>query len=326
MALPSWTIDRPGQQLGTGAVDELFIERFTGIVEGTIERRSVLAGLIPMQTVTGTNTISKKAVGEATLQTLVPGSTPDGTPVEISRNSLTIDTVVLARNVFPLLETIQNDFDAQRSVAGEHGKKIAKFQDNAFFIQAFKAALLSTPPYGALPGWVGGTKVTMGAAGDRADPVLLFAKIRKLWEEMAIKDVDVIADDVRLYVTPSEYYTLLDNDYLINTEYKTSEGNSVNGMVLKVLGVPVVMTNNLPQSNITNHLLSTAGNSNAYNGDFSKAVCACFSARALLAGSSIQLQSKAWFDDNSKDWKLDTWLSFGVTPDLAAYAGAIYLP
>lgn len=326
MPLPSWTIDRPGQALGAGAVDALFIERFTGLVEGTIARRSVLEGVIPVQSVTGTNTVTKKGVGEATLQTLTPGSTPDGTPTQVSSNSLTIDTVVMARNVFPLLETIQNDFNLQKSVADEQGKIIAKFKDQAFFIQAFKAAGLTTPPYGALPGWVGGTKVTMDNSADRADPVKLFAKIKKLWEQMAVKDVDVIADDVRLYVTPPEYYTLLDNDYLINTTYKTSEGTSIEGMVLKVLGVPVIVTNNLPQANITAHKLSTAANSNAYNGDFTKAVCACFSARALLAGESISLQSKSWFDDDSKVWKLDSWLSFGVTPDLAAYAGAIYVP
>lgn len=80
MPLESTTnIVRPGQENGTGAVNALHIEEYTGIVEGTLARKSVLTGFIPVRTVRGTSVIQSFGVGEASLQKVVPGVTPDGT-------------------------------------------------------------------------------------------------------------------------------------------------------------------------------------------------------------------------------------------------------
>jgi hypothetical protein len=329
MALESTTgIVRPGQEGGTGDTDALHIEEYTGIVEGTIARKSVLNGFVPRRAVRGTSVIQSFAVGEAALQKVVPGVTPDGANKKFGKNTLTIDTLILARDIFPLLETWQTSYDARKEVGLEHGKKIAKFQDQAFFIQAIKTAQLTNPKFTGVTGagHFGGTQVTFAGASDHLDPAKLYAKIAEAFVGMEQKDVDPRTDDVMLALRPAEFYTLLQNEMLINSEWKSAEGNSVHGMVLKTYGVPVVSSNNVPQEVISGHLLSNSDNSNAYDGDFTKVIATAFSARALLAGETIPLTTAVFWDEKSKMWFVDAHLSFAVGPNRPEFSAVLLKP
>ena len=328
MALPTFTPTFPNQQLGTGDELALAIEQFTGIVEGTIERKSKAAPFVNVRTVRGTTTIVNDAIGESTLQVVTPGSTPDGTSEnQTSRVSLTIDTLVLARTNIPLLDTFQKNWDFKSEVGREHGKKIAKFYDEAFFIQAAKAAASSGSAYGALPGHAGGSTTTLANAADANDPAALLAAISDLFVKMENKDVDPGTDDVIVALRPAAFYALLDADQIVNGEYITSRGTKLEGVkMLKALGVPVVSSNNVPNSNITGHLLSNTRNGNAYDGDFTKLVAVAFAPNALLAGETISLTSAVWYSEEKKTWFVDAHLAFGVTVNRAEYAGRIILP
>lgn len=330
MALESTTnITRAGQEGATGAVNALHIEEYTGVVEQTIARKSALEGFVSRRTVRGTSVITNFAVGESTLQKLAPGVTPDGTVNKFGKNSLTIDTVILARNIFPLLETWQTSYDARKEVGMEHGKKIAKFNDQAFFIQALKTAALTAARHTGVngAGHSGGSQVTMAGSSDNLDPAKLYGYLADLFVSMETKDVDPRTDDVVVAVKPAEFYTLLQNEQLINTQYKTSNGTSIEAFLLKTYGVPVISSNNFPGgSTIASHLLSNADNGNAYDGDFTKAVAVAFSPRALLAGETIPLTTDVFWDQKSKHWFVDAYEAFAVGPNRAEFAGVISKP
>ena len=270
----SYTIQRPGQSNSAGDIDALHLEEFTGLVEGTIERKAVLKGFVPVRPVKGTSTVTSFAVGESTLQKATPGVQPDGTTTDFAKASVQVDTVVLARAILPLLEVFQTSYDARKEIALEHGKKIAKFWDQSFFIQAIKAAQKTDSTFrgsgaaGKPAGHFGGSQQTLGAAGDALDPAKLYKAVADLFVKMEQKDVDPRTDDIMICVQPQEFYTLLQNEQLIDGTYKTSEGTSIQAHLLKAYGVPVLSSNNLPAGqNIVGHLLSNAGNSNAYDGD-----------------------------------------------------------
>jgi len=323
MALGTWeNITFPNRKNNDPADERaLVIEEFTGMVEGTIARRSVVEPWIPVRSVKGTTTVTNYAVGEAALGKVTPGEAPASTQSKFSKLSLTIDTVVYARNAFPLLDVFQTNFDARKEVANEHGKKIAKFKDQSFLIQAAKAAQLAASPFGATDGHSGGSTQTLSAAGDRTDPAKLYSAIGYLLEKLELKDVSVLEDDIAIFVTPGEYYTLLNNDHLTNGEFITADGNTIQTQKLAAFGVPIITTNNLPQGVVTDHLLGAD-----YNGDFSKLVALAFSPRALLAGETIPLESDVFYDKIYKQWFVDSHLSYGVTPNRAEYSGAILLP
>jgi hypothetical protein len=322
-------IVRPGQEGATGDTDALHIEEYTGIVESTIDRKSVLKGWVPVRSVKGTSVIQSFAVGESTLQKVTPGVTPDGTINKFGKNTLTIDTLVLARSIFPLLETWQTSYDSRKEVGMEHGKKISKFWDQSFFIQAVKTGLLAAPKFTGVAGagHFGGSQVTMSNAADNLDPAKLYSYIASLFTSMEGKDVDPRTDDIMIAVKPAEFYTLLQNEQLIDSTYKTSDGVSIQAHILKTYGVPVISSNNFPGGqNITGHLLSNADNGNAYDGDFTKVIAAAFSPRALLAGETIPLTTAVFWDEKSKMWFVDAHLSYGVGPNRPEFAGVILQP
>jgi hypothetical protein len=324
----SYNIVRPGQSNQAGSTAALHLEEYTGVVESTIERKSVLKGMIPIRPVRGTSVITNFAVGESTLQKATAGAPIDGTGTDFAKRTLTIDTVILARAVLPLLETFQTSYDARKEIGMEHGKKIAKFYDQSFFIQAIKAALFTESTYkgsgaaGKPAGHFGGSQQTLAAGGDSLDPAKLYAAVANLFVKMEEKDVDPRTDDVMIALRPAEFYTLLQNEQLIDGTYKTSEGTSIQTHMLKAYGVPVVQSNNFPAGQtISSHLLGTA-----YDGDFTKVVAAAFSPRALLAGETIPLTTKVFYDDITKQWFVDAHLAYGVTPNRAEFAGVILKP
>lgn len=325
MSLDVFGVNRPNQNLGAGDELALVIPEYVGEVTGTFDRQAKFAPFVDFQSVQGTATITKEGIGESTLGVITPGQTPDQTSNnQYAQHSLTVDTVVLARTQLPILDVFQKRYDVRTALGREHGKKISKFYDQSIVIQAAKAAALAQSSYGALPGHSGGTTVSVADFNAAKDPAILYAAISNLLAQMEEKDVDPQADGVVMGLRPDLFYALSDAEQIVNSNYVTFNGKEiVNAKILKAFDIPVISSNNVPRSNITNHLLSNTRNSNAYNGDFSKLVAVAFSPEALLGGETIPLTSNVFFDDVSKHWYVDSWLSYGVKPDVAAKAGRI---
>lgn len=328
----SFDVTRPNQRHGAGDPLADVTEQFTGTVEGTIKRRSIMAGFVPVRSVRGTSTISNRGISKAKLQKIAPGTTPPpSTEPHTSKIFLKIDTVIIARNAEPMLDEFQTDFDYQGEVAREQGQEIANMYDETFFIMAAKAAKSTDSPYGTaaqMPGHKGGNVVTLDAAADYKDPAKIYAKIAELVEKFLDKDVRPNEEDFILVLQPSSFVALMQAEYISNGEYVTSAGDTLNTKYMfHAFGVPVITSNNAVfGKTITNHLLSNATNSNAYDGVFTNVVAQMFSPRALLAGSTIPVTSKIFFDDLSKLWFIDSWLAFGVTINRTEYAGIIEAP
>lgn len=325
MSLDTFVATRPNSKNGGSDPLELVIEEFTGMVEGTIQRRSATEGWLPIRSVKGTATITNYAVGESKLGKVVPGVTPDGVKTDFSKASVTVDTLVYARAALPLLDTFQTQFDVRKEIANEHGKKIAKLKDEAFLIQGIKAAQLTASPFGATDGHQGGSVVTLSAAGDENDPAKLYAAFADLFTKMEEKDVDVINDNIVVFVRPKPFYTLMQSEQVVNGEYLTADGTSVKGRVFAAWGVPVKSTNNLPNTNIT---AATAGSvaelmGTSYEVDATKVVALAMAPRALLAGETIALTGDVFYDKLSKSWYVDAHLAFAAGPNRPEFAGLI---
>lgn len=300
----------------------LHIEEYGGVVEGTIARKSVVRNFVPVRSIKGTSTISNFQVGESTLAKVTPGTAPDGSVVQATKVKLTVDTLINARSMVPLLDDFQNSYDARSAIGMEHGKKFAKFIDQSFLIQAVKAARIQTmTDYPA--GWAPGTLANFGVAGQENDPAALEDKLADMFSDMEGKDVDPLTEDIVIVLKPKAYYTLLKNDRLVDRNFILSDGTELKTKSLAVYGVPVYVSNNLPSTNITGHYLSNAGNSNAFDGDFSKVVAVAFSPRALLAGETIPLTPDVFYDPITKMWFIDAHTSFGVTTNNPAFAAVL---
>lgn len=327
-----YDITRPNQRHGQGDPLADVTEQFTGTVEGTIARRSIMASFVPVRSVRGTSTISNRGISKAKLQKIQPGVTPSpSTEPNTSKIFLKIDTVIIARNAEPMLDEFQTDFDYQREVAREQGQEISNMYDETFFIMAAKAAMSVDSPYGTasqMPGHKGGARVVLDAANDYKDPAKAYAAIAQVIEKFLDKDIRPNEEDMIAVVPPAMFMALHQAEYIVNGEYVTSAGVTLNTKYeFAAFGVPVITSNNAVfGKTITDHLLSNDSNGKAYDGDFTKVVAQIFSPRALLAGSTIPVTSKIFFDDLSKLWFIDSWLAFGVTINRPEYAAVIELP
>ena len=70
-------------------------------------------------------------------------------------------------------------------------------------------------------------------------------------------------------------------------------------------------------------LYRNAENGDFYDGDFTKLVAVAFGPKALLVGESKPLETKIWFSDESKQWIVDAWYSFGIAPDRVEHAARL---
>lgn len=329
--VPESQLTRPGQFDQTGDINAAAVTEYGTSVQHTIERRSVLAPYVNMRPVRGTNRIGSYGFGESTVGKVTPGEAPAASKNDVGRNTLVIDTLVYTRHFLPLLETFQTSYDARVELGVEDGQAMAKFTDQAFFIQAYKAAMDVNSRYSATAskpaGFKGGSREVLANASDINDPARMYKAISNLMAQMETKDVVPGQDDVMIALRPETFYTLLDAEQIINGTYVTARGTQVeNAMIFKAFGCPVVRSNNLPNDVVTDHLLSTDNNDNAYDGDFTKLAALAFSTKALLAGETIPLTHDLYYDKIFKSWIVDSHAAFGVTGDRSEYAGAILLP
>lgn len=325
------TLTRPGHRLGndTGEVNPLHVEEYGGAVESRFVKTSFMRKYVNIKPVVGTDTVTNDRIGATSLQKVVPGVRPTSSAPEFDNISVKVDTIVLARSNQHLLDDFQSHYSVRTELGTDHGKEIGKFFDEAFLIMGIKAARITygtgagdTP---APEGFQSGTVVTLAAAGDELDPDKLQRSIEDACQAIEEKDVDL--DGAVVLLAPAQYYVLKRNDKLISQDYSTGNGNYASGTVLESNGIPIVKTNRMPNNpaGVSGHFLSNAGNNNAYDytAAESKAVVLVLMPRALLAGETIPLTSKVYYNDTELQWFIDSYLAFGVTPNRAEHAAVV---
>lgn len=300
----------------------LLIEEYGGEVESQFAKSSIMRSYAKIRAVRGTDTITNNRVGRTQLQKLVPGVRPDATATNFGKVSLTVDTVILARDNRSMLNEFQTHFDARMELAQDHGKEIGKFFDQAFIILAIKGAGQSAPS--GLNNAIGaGKSVTLSNALDELDPDKLYDAITSIIVSMEEEDIDV--EDLVVFVRPAQYKVLLDNDKLLSRDYSEGNGDFAKGKIWYIDGARIVKTARIPTQAITGHYLSNTNNSNAYdvNSTEAKAVAVILHPKSLLAGETIPLTSDVWFSKEEKQWFIDSFLAFGVTVNRPDVCGRV---
>lgn len=299
-----------------------FIEQYGGVVDSQIAKKSMMRRFYSLAPVRGTDTLINRRVGRTSLKALTPGVRPDATPTPFGRVSLTVDTVVLARDNRSMLNELQTDFNARKELGEDHGKEIAKFFDQAFLIQNIKNSLQAAPT--GLNGAIGAGKVAkMAAANDELDPDKLYAKIAAILTKMEEEDIDI--SECAIFVRPTYHDILLNNDKLVNGDF-SSAGDFADGKFKGIKGCPVIPTARMPNAAITGHLLSNADNSNAYDvsAGQAQAVATVMHSKSLLAGETIPLTSDVFWSREEKQWFIDSYLAFGVSGRRPDVSGTVF--
>lgn len=344
---------RDGHQGGvdSGNLNPLYIEQYGGEVEKRFLKKSIMRQFFKFKSVRGTDVVTNHRIGHSNLQKVIRGQRPSDSAPTFDNISVKVDTVVLARSNQFLLDDFLSHIDVRKEVGEEHGKEIGKFFDESFVVQGIKACQITNqdPTGGLFGGWQdalnegaaskpaniirtapegfqGGTVVILGAIGDENDPELLEHAIDDMCQRIEEKDVDI--EDAILLMRPAQRYVLKRNNKLLDKDFSTGNGDFAKGEVMNVNGVRIMSTNRFPkQADVgQTHFLSNAANGNAY--DVTQADVNCkvllIMPKALLAGETIPLTSKVYYHDVELQWFIDSYLSYGVTPNRAEHAGGVF--
>ncbi len=301
---------------------DLMIEEYAGEVETQFVKKSMMRQFVPVKAVRGTDTITNDVMGATTLKAVGRGAKRvEPGKATFDKITLTVDTIILARNTVALLDQFQNRYDVRMELGEDHGKEIGKFFDEAFIIQGIKCSdLTAVGDNGTAVGVTNGISntVVLTSAGDESDPDKLQRGIEDVCQRIEEDDNDL--DGGVILVRPAEYYTLLRNDRLINSQFSTANGDFAEGKVLKSCGLPIIKTNRIPTAAITDHKLGTA-----YNVSATEAKCKALVLlpKALLAGESIPLTSDVWYNKEELQWFIDSYLAFGVTANRHDMCGQV---
>lgn len=302
------------------------IAQFGGIVESQFAKSSIMRMYARVRTLTGTDTLMNRRVGKPTLQAINDtnvGTAPVSSKTPFGKVTVTVDTIVLARDTRSELNEFQTDFAAREALGIEQGKELGKFFDQSFLIQTIKGAL-KTETQTLNGAFNNGKNLTLDAVGDEADPTKLVSGIRRIITNFAEEDID--RNELVVFVRPNEFQTLLEADKLLNMDYSSSNGDYAQARLAMIEGARIVETARIPNAAITGHPLSNANNSNAYNVSAAeaKAVVVIMHPRSLLAAETIPLQSKVHHSDINLMHYIDSFLAYGVNINRADLCGAVF--
>lgn len=317
----------PGPDLSDVSTD-LLLEQYGGEVESQFKKTSIMRQYAKVRTVRGTDTITNNRVGRTTLKALTSGVRPAGDVTPFGKVSLTVDTVVLARDNRSMLNDLQTHFDARMELAQDHGKELGYFFDQAFIIMGIKGSKAAAPVLG--DGTAGkqsigaGKNTAMAGAGDELDPDKLYTKITDLI--VAMEEEEIPVEELVVFVRPTQFKVLLDNDKLLSRDFAAGNGDYAKGMIHEIMGARIVKTSRIPNAAIAGHYLSNTSNSNAYDVSAAeaKAVAVILHPKSLMAGETIPLTSDVWFNREEKQWFIDSFLAFGVTVNRPDVCGAVF--
>lgn len=291
------------------------LDQYGGEVESQFAKQSIMRQYATVRPVRGTDTLVNNRVGRTEIKALVPGVRPDASATGFGRVSLVVDTVVIARDNRSMLNELQTHFNARMELAQDHGKELGKFFDQAHIIQAIKGAGASAPAAtsGNYNGAFGaGKSKTLSAPSDELDPDKLYKAIADVLVTM--EEEDIPAEEMVIFVRPTSYDVLLNNNKLISRDYSNANGDFAKNKVMTLKDARIEKTTRIPTAAITGHLLSNAANGNAYDvsATEAKAVAVLVHPKSLLSGETIPLTSDIWFSKEEKQWFIDSFMSFGV--------------
>lgn len=325
----------------SGEAASLAIEKFNGQVKMAYHDNPNMMQYFDLQEVKGTNVVSNKYLGVTQVQALAPGKDVRGSEAQFDKNSLVIDTTVIARNIVAILDDVQDDIMTKGRLAEEQIASIRNLENRMLIQQGIYGAISNTKAKRATPRVKGhgfATVHTIEESEAELNPLKLLAAIEWTIEGMMIQNLDI--NKITIFMPWIEFNCLRDADRIVDARYNTFSGTTVTGFVLKSFNVPIVPSNEFPNKARDHedidgeaqehHILSNANNAYRYDvltgddgEDMEKCAALFIGREGLLVGRSIELTGEIWWNKANKAWYIDTYMAEGAIPDRWEHLGAV---
>lgn len=264
-------LSRPGQQNKSGDTEALFMKVFTGEVMTAFAEVNIMKDLHRVRTIDHGKSASFAVLGKAAARYHVAGTAIVGSnQIAANERVINIDDLLIADVAIYDLEDAKNHYDVRQEYSKQLGWALAREFDKKTMRVAVKAARSS----GIIDDEPGGSVIKGGPTVATDGEVLAEAMFAcaQTWDEK-----DILEWERSLVVKPAQYYLLAQTTKVLNRDWGGA-GVYADGKVLKVAGIQIIKSNNLPSTNIT---AVTPGEKNDYTGDFTDTVALALQKEAI---------------------------------------------
>jgi len=274
------TVSRLGLVDNTGTnFNELFLKVFSGEVLTAFARNNIFnEQLHSVRTITSGKSAQFPVTGTATAAYHTPGTPLVGAnQIRHGERIVSIDDLLISQAFVSNLDELKNHYDVRATYADELGKALAKTYDqNVAKVIANASRASST-----LTGIAGGLTLTLGS-GNTASANVSGDEIAAAIYDIAqtFDERDIPPTDRFCVLPPAEYYKLAESaTRTVDVDFNPGgNGSFASGRVQMIAGIPVMMSNNIPQSNVSSN---PSGANNTYSGDDSKTIGLVFHKSAV---------------------------------------------
>ena len=238
----------------------LFLKVFAGEVLTAFDETNVMKDLHVSRTISSGKSAQFPVTGKANAAYHTVGTPLLGTQ-NIKHNEIVvnIDDVLIADTFIANIDEAKTHYDVRAEYSRLLGMALAK----QFDVRCLQLGVLAARGSATVTGGNGGTAITDSDAATNG--ASLAASIFAAAQAMDEKDVP--ENDRVAIVKPAQYYQLVQTTDVINRDFGGA-GVYADGTVLRVAGIQIVKSNNVPSTNVS----AVTGENNTYHGNFSTTV------------------------------------------------------
>ncbi len=274
------TVSRLGLVNNTGtSYDALFLKVFSGEVLTAFSENNIFnEKLHSTRTISSGKSAQFPVLGTATAAYHTVGTPLVGAnQIKANEKVINIDDLLISQAFISNLDELKNHYDVRQTYAQELGKALARtFDQNVAKVIANASRASAT-----ISGGSGGSVLTL-ANGNTASANVTGDELAAAIYDIAqaFDERDIPPTDRFVVLPPAEYYKLPESaTRTIDTDYNPGgNGSFASGRVQQIAGMPVLMSNNVPQTNVGSEV---SGTNNSYAGDDSKTIGLVFHKSAV---------------------------------------------
>ena len=304
-------VSRLGQINQTGDAKALFLKVFAGEVLTSFEKQNVMMDKHMVRTITHGKSAQFPVMGRAGAYYHAPGEFIPGGQLKHAERIITIDDLLISPSFIANIDEAMNHYDVRSVYSKEQGMQLANTMDKHILqvgVQAARATktIDDADQFGGSQ--VFGVDPTNGE--ELADAMFEAAKL--------LDQKDVPADGRYMFVRPAEFYAMAQTTKILNRDWG-GEGSYAGGNVIRVAGITIVKTNNLPGTVVANGTLA-AGTGNKYAGNYSDTVGLVMHPYAVGTVKLMDLGMEGEYQINRQGWLLVAKYAVGhgiLRPDCA---------
>jgi hypothetical protein len=257
-----------GQAAGAGDQNALFLKLFSGEVITAFERANTALDRTMVRTISQGKSATFPVFGKASAAYHSAGTELTGSSIVGNERVITIQDLLVSHVFIASIEEAKSSWEVRSIYAKELGNALATQMDKHIYqvlVNASRAGAAS--PQSAGQQVTSANFLTSGATAASA----IYEAARKLDE------ADVPAEDRYVAVSPQVYYNMVGDTTaaVINRDFNNgNNGSYSDGKVLRIAGIEVVKTNNLPAGTISSGtgIGSVVGSTGSLGGTYTNTV------------------------------------------------------